>query len=410
MSAGHESFSRGRPLGSAKAAVLSIDQEQGKNMKLRLSLFCAGVLAALALAPGEIIISAASAADASVESPKAGWYSQLVDADFVAKYAVLPKPDGVQIIDSRPATRKFDPGHIPTAMNLHDGDFDKLVDQLPKDKSTLLIFYCEGFECILSHNSAFKAEKLGYTNIKVYPAGYPDWLKKGHMGAVSLPFLKKKLDEGSPLTLIDSRPKERKFDKGHIPGAINIPDSDFDKLLDRLPADKASPLYFYCEGLSCKLSSDSAEKAVKLGYTQVKVVPEGYPGWVKLYGAGPTGGAAAAPKVAIQTTTDKDAIAIASFEKILKEAPDSVFLVDVRDPAEFATGTFKGAINMPVPTVEKRAGELPLDKPIIFFCSAGGRSGDALDKARKANPKIKAYFLDANVKWTKDGVHTITEN
>jgi rhodanese-related sulfurtransferase len=229
------------------------------------------------------------------------------------------------------------------------------------------------------------------------------------MGAVSLPFLKKKLDEASPLTLVDSRPKECKFDKGHIPGAINIPDGDFDKMLDRLPADKASTLYFYCEGLSCRLSSDSAAKAVKLGYTQVKVVPEGYPGWVKLYGAGPTAGAPA-PKVAIQTTADKDAIAIASFEKILKEAPDSVSLVDVRDPAEFATGSFKGAINMPVPTVEKRAGELPLDKPIIFFCSAGGRSGDALDKERKANPKIKAYFLDANVKWTKDGAYTITEN
>lgn len=384
-------------------------QVQGKNMKLRLSLFCAGLLAALALAPGEGGISAASAADASVETPKAGWYSQLVDADFVAKYAVLPKPDGVQIIDSRPATRKFDPGHIPTAMNLHDGDFDKLADQLPADKSVLLIFYCEGYECMLSHNSAFKAEKLGYTNIKVYAAGYPDWIKKGNMGAVSLPFLKKKLDEASPLTLIDSRPKERKYDKGHIPGAINIPDSDFDKMVDRLPADKASPLYFYCEGLSCKLSSDSAAKAVKLGYTQVKVVPEGYPGWVKLYGAGPTAGGPVL-KVLIQTTADKDAIAIASFEKILKEAPDSVVLVDVRDPVEFATGSFKGAINMPVATVEARAGELPTDKPIIFFCSAGGRSGDALDKARKVNPGIKAYFLDANVKWTKDGAYAITEN
>lgn len=378
-------------------------------MKLRLKLLCAGMFTALVLAPGDFVIGASMAADAAVVAPKAGWYGQLVDADFVAKYAVLPKPDGVQIIDSRPAARKFDPGHIPTAMNLHDGDFDKLVDQLPADKGMLLIFYCEGFECMLSHNSAFKAEKLGYTNIKVYAAGYPDWIKRGNMGAVSLPFLKKKLDEGSPLTLIDSRPKERKFDKGHIPGAISIPDTDFDKLVDRLPADKASPLYFYCEGLSCKLSSDSAAKAVKLGYTQVKVVPEGYPGWVKLYGAGPTAGAAV-PKVVIQTTADKDAIAIPSFEKILREAPDSVVLIDVRDPAEFAKGTFKGAINMPVATVETRAVDLPADKPIIFFCSAGGRSGDALDKARKVNPKIKAYFLDANVKWTLEGAYAITEN
>ncbi|MBS1143772.1 MAG: rhodanese-like protein [Proteobacteria bacterium] len=378
-------------------------------MKLRHSLLCAGMLTALVFAPCEVVVGNSMAADATVEASKAGWYSQLVDAEFVAKYAVLPKPDGVQIIDSRPAARKFDPGHIPTAMNLPDGDFDKLVDQLPKDKSTLLIFYCDGVECMLSHNSAFRAEKLGYTNIKVYAAGYPDWLKKGNMGAVSLPFLKKKLDEGGPLTLVDSRPKERKYDKGHIPGAINIPDSDFDKMLDRLPADKASPLYFYCEGLSCKLSSDSAVKAVKLGYTQVKVVPEGYPGWVKLYGAGPTTGAVA-PKVVIQTTADKDAIAIPSFEKILKEAPDSVVLIDVRDPAEFAKGTFKGAINMPVATVETRAVDLTADKPIIFFCSAGGRSGDALDKARKVNPKIKAYFLDANVKWTADGGYAITEN
>lgn len=378
-------------------------------MKLHLKLVCMGLLAALAAAPGGSIVGAACAADATTLDVKDGWFEQLVDADFVAKYAVLPKPDGVQIIDSRPTERRFDPGHIPTAMNLPERDFNKLADQLPKDKSTLLIFYCDGFDCMLSHNSAFKAGDLGYTNIKVYAAGYPGWIKSGQMGAVSIPFLKKQLDAGSPLTLIDSRPKERKYDKGHIPGAISIPDSDFDKMLDRLPADKNSPLYFYCEGLSCKLSSDSAAKAVKLGYTQVKVVPEGYPAWVKLYGAGPSVGVPA-PKVMIQTTADQDAIAISSFEKILKEAPDSVFLVDARDPAEFALGSFKGAINMPVVTVEKRAGELPLDKPIIFFCSAGGRSGDALDKARKANPKIKAYFLDANVKWTKDGGYAITSN
>lgn len=382
---------------------------QGDNMKHHLNIYCMGLLAALAIVPTDVTVRSSMAADAVTSEAKAGWYSQLVDADFVGKYAVLPKPEGVQIIDSRPTTRKYDPGHIPTAMNLPDSDFDKLASQLPADKGTLLIFYCDGTDCMLSHNSAFKAEKLGYTQVKVYAAGYPDWIKKGNLGAVSVPFLKKKLDEGAPLTLVDSRPKERKFDKGHIPGAINIPDTDFDKMHDRLPADKASPLYFYCEGLSCKLSSDSASKAVKLGYTQVKVVPEGYPGWVKLYGAGTTG-AAMAPKVAIQTTADKDAIAIASFEKILKESPDAVVLVDVRDPAEFAQGTFKGAINMPVATVEKRAVELPVDKPVIFFCSAGGRSGDALDKARKVNPGIKAYFLDANVKWNKDGVYTITEN
>ena len=51
--------------------------------------------------------------------------------------------------------------------------------KLNRDKDTLLIFYCGGLECVLSHNSAFKAEKLGYTNIRVYAEGTPDWVAKG---------------------------------------------------------------------------------------------------------------------------------------------------------------------------------------------------------------------------------------
>lgn len=377
-------------------------------MKGSLNRLGAAVLLGLTIATGGLAVSSVAQAETVQLQSKEGWYQHLVDAEFVARYAILPKPDGVLIIDSRPTARKYDPGHIPTALNLPDAEFDKLQHLLPSDKAMLLIFYCEGLDCMLSHQSAVKAEKLGYKNIKVYAGGYPDWIKTGHLGAISLPFLKKRMDEGAAFTLIDSRPKERKYDKGHIPGAISLPDAEFEKHLDRLPSDKNSPLYFYCEGYSCKLSSDSAEKAVKLGYTQVKVVPEGYPAWVKLYGAGPTGGAA--PKVAIETTADKDAIAIASFEKILKEGTDAVFLVDVRDPAEFAKGSFQRAINMPVPTVAQRAGELPLDKPVIFFCSAGGRSGDALDKARAARPGLVAYFLDANVKWNVDGSYLITPN
>jgi rhodanese-related sulfurtransferase len=67
-------------------------------------------------------------------------------------------------------------------------------------------------------------------------------------------------------------------------------------------------------------------------------------------------------------------------------------------------------VNIPIAMVEKRVGELPTDKPVIFFCSAGGRSGDALDKARQAKPGLTVYFLDANVKWEPDGAYAITPN
>jgi rhodanese-related sulfurtransferase len=100
---------------------------------------------------------------------------------------------------------------------------------------------------------------------------------------------------------------------------------------------------------------------------------------------------------------------VASFEQILKSAPDSMVLVDVRDAKEFETGSFKGAINIPINNLEKQLASLSAAKPIVFFCGAGGRSGEAHDMAKLFRPELKTYFLDANIKWAKDGSYTMAE-
>jgi rhodanese-related sulfurtransferase len=389
-------------------------------MKTRHLPLVAALLSAFALAQVQAQTATPAAAPASAAAvayspanPGPGWYKHLVNLDFVKKQAAIPKIDGVMLIDSRPTARKYDIGHIPTAVNIPDTSFDKLAPtMLPKDKAMLLVFYCEGYDCILSHSSAAKAEALGYTNVRVFAEGFPGWVAGGNLPAVSVAYIKKLIDEKAPMTLIDARPKARKYDLGYIPTAINIPDSQFDSLAPKmLPADKAAPLYFYCDGLACVLSNDSALKAVKLGYTNVKVVPEGYPAWVKAYGPGPTAAAGAAPAAvkapAIEAGKEAGSIAVASFERIFKEAPDSVFLIDVRDPKEFDNGTFKGAINMPLSTLEKNLDKLPTGKPIIFFCGAGARSGEAHDLVKLHKPEMKTVFLDADIKWTKDGAYTI---
>jgi rhodanese-related sulfurtransferase len=382
-------------------------------VRIHQRVLLSGALAVLASLGLSLQTTTAVAQEAVANAAKANWFTKLVDVEFVKQQAVVPKIDGVMVIDARPTARKFDIGHIPTAVNIPDSAFDKLAPSLlPADKATLLVFYCDGPECILSHNSAFKAEKLGYTNVRVYAAGFPDWIKNGNLHAVSVAHLKKLMDEKKPITIVDARPKARKYDVGHIPGAINLPDSQFDKqAAELLPADKAAELFFYCDGLACKLSNDSATKAIKMGYTNVKVVPEGYPAWVKAYGAGPTASAAAAPSAnkapAIEAGKEAGTISVASFERIFKEAPDSVHLIDVRDAAEFATGTFKGAVNMPINGLEKNLDKLPTDKPIVFFCGAGGRSGEAHDLVKLHKPELKTVFLDAEIKWTKDGNYTI---
>lgn len=71
-------------------------------------------------------------------------FHTIVDVDFVKQYAKVPQPKGVMVIDSRPYKPKYVDGHIPTAVSIPDSQFDKNAAMLPEDKTTMLIFYCQG--------------------------------------------------------------------------------------------------------------------------------------------------------------------------------------------------------------------------------------------------------------------------
>jgi len=70
---------------------------------------------------------------------------------------------------------------------------------------------------------------------------------KGSYAAVSVEYVADQVDKNEAV-LVDARPKKAKYDKGHIPSAISIPDSEFEKLQGKLPADKNVLVIFYCEG------------------------------------------------------------------------------------------------------------------------------------------------------------------
>jgi rhodanese-related sulfurtransferase len=381
-------------------------------MRARKLTLLAALVATLGAAP--LMYSTQSlAADSATIQPRDGWYNKaLVDFDFVRQNVDIPPKKGVMIIDSRPAKRQYDPGHIPGAVNIPDSQFDKLVGMLPEDKSTLLVFYCGGLQCMLSHNSAFKAEKLGYSNIKVYPAGMPEWKAKGGDVSVSAAHIKQLIDEKASYALVDARPP-RVAGKGMIPTAINISDTEFDKKVNLLPADKATPLIYYCGGLQCTLSDKSAEKARKLGYTNVMTYPPGYPEWEKLHGgpaatAAAAGGApAAAPAAALAPGKEKGSVTVASFEQVWKSSPGSVLLVDVRDPKEVAAGSIKGSINIPMNELEKKLDTLPTDKPVVFVCGTGARAGEAYDTVKTLGGKAQVYFLDADTTFNADGSYVM---
>ena len=49
------------------------------------------------------------------------------------------------------------------------------------------------------------------------------------------------------IVLVDNR-NEMEYAAGHIPGACNIPQQNFPMIASFLPADKDTPILFYCSG------------------------------------------------------------------------------------------------------------------------------------------------------------------
>lgn len=65
---------------------------------------------------------------------------------------------------------------VPGALHLAP-DFD--AARLPAERATALVFYCSNPLCRKAPNAARRAEKLGYTDVRVMSAGIAGWLGAG---------------------------------------------------------------------------------------------------------------------------------------------------------------------------------------------------------------------------------------
>ena len=59
--------------------------------------------------------------------------------------------------------------------------------------------------------------------------------------------LKKRIDDGVPLLVIDLR-SEEEYRAGRIPRALNVAPNQLHLLNNRLPRDKKTSIVFYCRG------------------------------------------------------------------------------------------------------------------------------------------------------------------
>jgi rhodanese-related sulfurtransferase len=63
-----------------------------------------------------------------------------------------------------------------------------------------------------------------------------------------------------------------------VPGARNLDPVGYSE--DDLPANKDSPLVFYCSNMMCRKAPNAARRAKQMGYTHVQVMSAGITGWL----------------------------------------------------------------------------------------------------------------------------------
>ena len=174
---------------------------------------------------------------------KAGNYTEL-ETKAVEKLVMKPGKKPFVLIDARPAV-KYQTSFIPSAISLPKAEFELKKGMLPNDKSVPLVFYCGGYKCKLSHESAKQALAMGYKKVSVYPAGQPGWKKAGLPlwgneasgvkkkavarnalpEAISSKEFKELLAAGK-VAVVDVRAADE-YATGHLPNSINIYDEDF---------------------------------------------------------------------------------------------------------------------------------------------------------------------------------------
>ena len=79
---------------------------------------------------------------------------------------------------------------------------------------------------------------------------------------------------------------------------------------------------------------------------------------------------------------DKVSVDKTSVQEAAAQAESGAFLLDVRGFDEFAAGHATSALCIPVSDLERRAGEVPTDRPVLVMCQSGGRSAIAAARLR----------------------------
>jgi rhodanese-related sulfurtransferase len=90
--------------------------------------------------------------------------------------------------------------------------------------------------------------------------------------------IKKKLDAGEPMIIIDTR-EDNEWARGHIPNAVHLGKGVIERDIEKAIPDKDATVVLYCGG--GYRSALAADNLQKMGYRNVISMDGGWRGWTE---------------------------------------------------------------------------------------------------------------------------------
>lgn len=173
----------------------------------------------------------------------------------------------------------------------------------------------------------------------------------------------RKLQE-QQVIFIDVREPEE-FAQARLEGAGLIPLSEFAGRFQEIPKDQQVVLY-------CRSGNRSAQAAAWLsakGYSNLLNLDGGIMAW---YQAG-----LPLDTQPLEATYQDTAYTELTPHEAQQWIREGAYVVDVREPYEYAMGHVPGAVNIPLGRFTAEVGQLPKDRKLVVVCASGGRSSQA---------------------------------
>lgn len=222
--------------------------------------------------------------------------------------------------------------------------------------------------------------------------------------------------------------------EGHIPTAVSVPFTEWSKKsvdytaaedhwdYSTLPADKNTPVAFYCMGLNCWKSYKVSEQVAKMGYKNVYWYKGGQPEWDKL--GLPAESRHPSFEAIVGTFTGKNNPHAWSIEpEVMAEmyvSGQEFQVIDLRYGSFFEEGRLKGAFQVALKDLFSRDGIQLLPQPkegiTIVLVSENGQTAFASATAlallgyevKVLNGGMKAWYQKYNDnKWIEKGKHAV---